>query len=155
MQAFEFQIPFPGEPAKVSHHDDNGKIEVSEDKLTQPVLDVPAGMPLTNRLDEMTREQAIWAIRNGDAWLAYLKSKGVSIFESGNQTDQVLDADKYEAISRTLDRVYIALKKSAHTQDEKAAAWLDTLKWADDQVPESYDSLRKHLLEEIKVYGRN
>ena len=37
--------------------------------------DLPAGMPWTNRLDKMTKEQAIWAIRNGDAWIAYLKTK--------------------------------------------------------------------------------
>ena len=38
--------------------------------------DIPEGMPLTNHLDKMTREQAVWAIRNGDAWIAYLKTKG-------------------------------------------------------------------------------
>ena len=40
-------------------------------------LDIPPGMPLTVRLDKMTREQARWAIRNGDTWIAYLKEKGV------------------------------------------------------------------------------
>ena len=39
--------------------------------------DIPPGMPLTNRLDKMTIEQGIWAIRNGDTWIAYLKAKGV------------------------------------------------------------------------------
>ena len=37
---------------------------------------IPDGMPLTNGLDKMTTEQAIWTIRNGDAWIAYLKEKG-------------------------------------------------------------------------------
>lgn len=36
---------------------------------------IPDSMPLTNRLDLMTPEQAIWAIQNGDAWIAYLKKK--------------------------------------------------------------------------------
>ena len=36
---------------------------------------IPAGMPLTNRLDKMTPDQAIWAIENGDAWIAYLKER--------------------------------------------------------------------------------
>lgn len=39
-------------------------------------FDLPAGMPLTNHLDKMTREQAVFSIRNGDAWLAYLKANG-------------------------------------------------------------------------------
>ena len=34
--------------------------------------DLPARMPLTNRLDKMNTEQAVFAIRNGDAWVAYL-----------------------------------------------------------------------------------
>lgn len=37
---------------------------------------IPDRMPFTNRLDKMTTKQAIWAIRNGDAWVAYLKEKG-------------------------------------------------------------------------------
>lgn len=40
-------------------------------------IDIPPGMPLTNRLDKMTVEQGRWAIRNGDIWVAYLKEKGV------------------------------------------------------------------------------
>ena len=40
-------------------------------------LDIPPGMPLTVRLDKMTREQGRWAIRNGDTWIAYLEEKGV------------------------------------------------------------------------------
>ena len=38
-------------------------------------IEIPDGMPLTNRLDRMTREQATWAIRNGDDWIAYLKAR--------------------------------------------------------------------------------
>ena len=40
-------------------------------------IDMPPGMPLTNRLDKMTVEQGIWAIHNRDTWIAYLKAKGV------------------------------------------------------------------------------
>ena len=40
-------------------------------------IDIPPGMPLTVRLDQMTMEQGCWAIRNGDTWIAYLKEKGV------------------------------------------------------------------------------
>ena len=47
-----------------------------EDGLPQHI---PEGMPRTNRLDKMTREQAVWAIKNGDAWIAYLKKYGGEI----------------------------------------------------------------------------
>ena len=59
-------------------------------------IEVPEGMPLTNRLDKMTVEQAIWAIRNGDAWLAYLKAKGGEIYPPVvlEQPIEVSDADK-------------------------------------------------------------
>lgn len=40
-------------------------------------IDIPPGMPLTNRIDKMTIEQGRWAIRNGDTWIAYLKEKSV------------------------------------------------------------------------------
>ena len=36
-------------------------------------MKLPAGMPLTNRLDKMTTEQARWAIENGDRWIEYLR----------------------------------------------------------------------------------
>ena len=38
-------------------------------------IEIPEGMPLTNHLDKMTKVQAIWAIRNGTAWIAYLKEQ--------------------------------------------------------------------------------
>ena len=59
-------------------------------------IEVPEGMPLTNRLDKMTVEQAIWAIRHGDAWLAYLKAKGGEIYPTVvlEQPIEVSDADK-------------------------------------------------------------
>lgn len=37
---------------------------------------MPRDMPLTNSLLHMTKSQALWAIRNGKEWIAYLKSKG-------------------------------------------------------------------------------
>ena len=48
-------------------------------RVSEPLTDhdIPAGMPLTHRLDKMTREQAVWAIQNGDAWLAHLSRCGV------------------------------------------------------------------------------
>ena len=49
--------------------------EFKSDLELQMGKNIPDGMPLTNRLDKMTTEQAIWAICNGDAWIAYLKKK--------------------------------------------------------------------------------
>ena len=39
-------------------------------------FEIPEGMPLTNRLDKMTRPQALWSLENGDAWVKYLRSNG-------------------------------------------------------------------------------
>ena len=41
-----------------------------------PFLEIPEGMPLTNRLDRMTRPQALWALENGDAWVKHLRQNG-------------------------------------------------------------------------------
>ena len=70
-----------------------------------PIDTMPGNMPLTNRLDKMTTDQAIWAIDNGDAWIAYLKEQrgagqGVSVIEYDKQPVQsgtVTDADRYKA----------------------------------------------------------
>ena len=62
------------EKHKPKNEDEPEKPE-SEINDTSFDSDIPKGMPLTNRLDKMTKEQAIWAIRNGDAWIAYLKTK--------------------------------------------------------------------------------
>lgn len=43
---------------------------------TTPFENIPEGMPMTNRLDLLTKEQAVWAIKNGDAWIAFLKQEG-------------------------------------------------------------------------------
>ena len=43
--------------------------------------DLPADMPLTNRLDKMTKEQARWALANGDAWIAYLEAQAAAGIE--------------------------------------------------------------------------
>ena len=38
-------------------------------------FEIPDGMPLTNRLDKMTSDQARWALCHGDVWMVYLKRK--------------------------------------------------------------------------------
>ena len=41
-------------------------------------IEIPDGMPLTNRLDKMTFDQGKWAILNGDDWVAYLRKQRAS-----------------------------------------------------------------------------
>ena len=65
-------------------------------------LDIPDGMPLTNRLDLMNVEQGVWAIRNGDAWITYLKEQrasgaDVKLVEHNAKPVDVSEADKYQA----------------------------------------------------------
>lgn len=50
--------------------------EIQNQIEDSPFLEIPEGMPLTNRLDKMTRPQALWALENGDAWVKYLRSNG-------------------------------------------------------------------------------
>ena len=61
-----------------------------------PIDTMPGNMPLTKRLDKMTRDQAIWAIENGDAWIAYLKEQSG---RTGHQTYQLLSmtSNRYNA----------------------------------------------------------
>lgn len=41
-----------------------------------PFKDIPEGMPMSNRWDVLTKEQVIWALENGNAWIAFLKEEG-------------------------------------------------------------------------------
>lgn len=71
-QGGEFLAPVIHQIKAIKDRDDNeSMVEVAESPI-----DIPSGMPLTNRLDKMTIEQGRWAIRNGDIWIAYLKENG-------------------------------------------------------------------------------
>ena len=50
--------------------------EIRNQVKESPALEIPEGMPLTNHLDKMTRSQAQWALKNGDAWIKYLRQHG-------------------------------------------------------------------------------
>ena len=72
---------------------------------------IPDGMPLTNRLDQMTREQAKWAIRNGDTWLAYLREQraagvDVSLVAHNAQPIEVSAVEKHKAICQVLEKAW-------------------------------------------------
>ena len=70
---------------KISGENRGGNTSVpARGVLQKSAVDIPEGMPLTNRLDKMTVEQARWAVRNGDRWLAYLREHGGEIFPAVN-----------------------------------------------------------------------
>ena len=125
--------------------------------------DLPAGMPLTNRLDKMTRYQAIWAIENGGAWIAYLQEQSeagqdVSVIEYGEQPVQngtVSDADAYKAICEVVVRVWNGLTdnmKRKTLRDAQIPEWVSTLEWAIKALPVGYERQRDILMDELETY---
>ena len=127
--------------------------------------DLPAGMPLTNRLDKMTRYQAIWAIENGGAWIAYLKEQradgtpDVSVIEYGEQpvqNDTVSDADAYKAICEVVDRVWKRLTDNMKRKSLRGAQipdWTEILHWAIKALPEGYERQRDIFQDELQQYA--
>ena len=126
--------------------------------------DLPAGMPLTNRLDKMTSEQARWAIENGDAWIAYLKEQreagqDVSVIEYGEHPEQngtVSDADAYKAICEVVDRVWKGLTdnmKRKTLRDTQIPDWVSTLEWAIKNLPVGYERQREIFQDELQQYA--
>ena len=129
-----------------------------------PIDTMPGNMPLTNRLDKMTRDQAIWAIENGDAWIAYLKEQradgtpDVSVIEYGEQPVQngtVSDADAYKAICEVVDRVWKGLTdnmKRKTLRKNQIPEWVEILQWAIKALPVGYERQREIMENELKTY---
>ena len=115
--------------------------------------DLPGGMPLTNRLDKMSREQAIWAFQNGDAWLAYLRAHDGEVYAGESASDiEVSDVEKYRVICHVLNRVWLALTdgmKRSTLQSEDIPAWVDTLRWAVSAMPAGYEHHREIIQLEL------
>ena len=133
-------------------------------KLDAFLESMPGLMPLTNRLDKMTRDQAIWAIENGDAWIAYLQKQSeagreVSVIEYGEQpvqNDTVSDADRYKAICDVVDRVWKGLTDNMKRKTLRATQyqdWVSTLEWAIKALPEGYERQRDIFQEELQQYA--
>ena len=122
----------------------------------------PAGMPLTNRLDKMTVEQGRWAIRNGDAWLAYLREQqasGADVDLVESKAKQVYapltSAEKYEAICSVLESVWRELTdglKGKPLGDGQIRDWVDILQWAIKEIPLGYEKQRDKLQAELRGY---
>ena len=129
---------------------------------TSPVgiSDIPVGMPLTNRLDKMTTEQAKWAIRNGTAWIAYLKEQrasgvDVELVEYTPKPIEVSDADRYETILDILESVWLELTENmsrSYLESEQIPDWVDTLQWAVKALPSGYEKQRDIIQNELKGY---
>ena len=72
--------------------------------------DIPAGMPMTNRLDKLTSDQAVCALRNGEAWIAYLKANGGEIYQStGASSVEITPTEQFKAICDTHENVWLVL----------------------------------------------
>ena len=117
--------------------------------------DLPGNMPLTNRLDKMTVEQARWAIQNGTAWIAYLKANDGEIYQPDAKNVEVSDADKCQAIYNTLARVWLDLTenmKREHLRPDQDPVWVDALQWAVSVIPDCYKKQREIIHNELEEY---
>ena len=133
--------------------------EISESEAVAGLTDaeIPDGMPLTNRLDKMTFEQGIWAIRNGEAWLAYLKAHDGEVYQTIPTADvKVSNKDKYEVICSVLEKVWLQMTEKCQESllnPEDVPEWLEVLKWANGVMPSSYASARKVIQSDIELYA--
>ena len=117
--------------------------------------DLPFAMPLTNRLDKMTVEQARWAIANGTAWIAYLKANDGEVFQPSAKPVEVSDAEKYQAICDVLENVWLDLTDNmprTYLETDQIPAWVETLQWAIKVLPSEYHSLHKTVKIELETY---
>ena len=129
----------------------------ASDKLLDTI---PEGMPLTNRLDRMTQEQGAWAIRNGTAWIAYLKEQkaeghDVKLVESDAKPVNVSDADKYQAVCDILESVWLELTDNmqrVYLQTEQIPDWVDVLQWAVKAIPVGLEAHRDKIQDDLKTY---
>ena len=131
---FEFPNPEPPAPSVIT------------------ASDLPADMPLTNRLDKMTSEQVRWAIKNGDAWLEYLKSNSGDIVECVPAIEvEVSDAEKRDAIFSVLGRVESSvIDKQGNVISKHQTKWVETLAWALSEMPACFVSIRRFLEQELE-----
>ena len=120
---------------------------------------IPAGMPMTNRLDKMTTEQANGAIANGTAWIAYLKEQlasgvDVNLVAYDAKPVEVSDADRYEAICDILESVWLELTENMQhvLEAEQIPDWVDTLQWAIKALPVGYERHRDIIQAELREY---
>ena len=130
-------------------------METGPKNETLTAADLPANMPLTNRLDKMTCEQARWAIDNSAAWIAYLKANDGEVYQPSAKTVEVSDAEKSQAICDVLENVWLDLTdnmKRSYLETDQIPAWVETLHWAIKVLPSAYHSLHKAVKIELETY---
>ena len=138
--------------------DQKPKGEVVSFDMPAPLTesDLPEGMPLTNRLDKMTRAQATWAIENGDAWIAYLKANAGEVYQhQKSEPNPQSDADKYKSICDLLENVWLDLTdnmKRGYLTPAQKIEWVATLEWAIKALPEGYEIQREIFQDELAEY---
>lgn len=120
--------------------------------LVLTAADLPDGMPLTNRLDKMTTEQAIWAIKNGTAWVTYLIANGGEIVKhKPAPAVEASDEEKRAAILEVLRHVEVEVKDEyGNLLSEMRSEWVETLEWAISALPACYERTHSVLSEELK-----
>ena len=121
---------------------------------------IPEGMPMTNRLDKMTTEQAKWSIRNGDAWITYLKEQradgvDVSLVEPNAEPVVVSAVEKHKAICDVLEKVWLDLTDNAsrsYLKKEQIPDWIKLLEWAIKAIPLGFENYRNSIEKQLKGY---
>ena len=110
--------------------------------------DIPAGIPMTNRLDKLTLDQARFAIQNGDAWFSYLKANGGEIDQStGASSVEITPAEQFKAICDTLENVRLVFTGNMARADlgrEQIVEWVAMLQWTLPVLPTEYEHQRRH-----------
>ena len=104
-------------------------------------------------MDKITVDQVAWAIRNGDAWIAYLQANGGEVYQSiGASAVELSDEQKYQCICKVLDRVWLALTGNMKRRDlgvDQILDWVDMLQWAVAVMPSGYECQRGVIQTEL------
>ena len=101
-------------------------------------------------------DQVAWAIRNGDAWIAYLEANGGEVYQStGASAVEITPAEQYKAICDTLERVWLALTGNMKRRDlgaDQIPEWVETLQSALEVMPSGYERHVEIIQSEIDTY---
>ena len=104
-------------------------------------------------MDKITVDQVAWAIRNGDAWIAYLEANGGEVYQStGASAVEITPAEQYKAICDTLERVWLALTGNMKRRDlgvDQILDWVDMFQWAVAVMPSGYECQRGVIQTEL------
>lgn len=93
-------------------------------------------------------------LRNGDAWIAYLKANGAEVVEyTRSSAVEVTPAELYKAICDTLEKVWLALVgKCRDLGADQMAEWVDTLQCAVEVMPSGHESALMVVQAELELW---